>query len=801
MRVYRLTGLIILALVCLAAISVQAQSSTAPTTPPPIWQAGSEIHDKLFDAEQAFLNADGDPNPATYYQQAASDIEQALALYQQAIQPPLKSSAPDADQALIQIFSDAKAAATKGDAAAFAYASGSLWTTLLRGSYEATLNALQKGDSQSASDWLRLREYRQATKFSLVDNPAAQAIGRLEAGSVNRADVIVTVSNDLRDAYTFRLRDALSKLKDAAGQNFATRSADWAGQISGYFSILQPDVLSKLGDADTHTLEGQIASLKTAALGGNLTSVASLDDQIKTALINYQPVALTTDDIAKRAQLLYLFIGLVSTEYARGVQDGQVTIPIEVQEATSFRDQAAALSEELHPVMTANDSDAANALTSSLDQMKSLMASVGSPDDLQKLVNTALDQAKQALKIDASVNDVTASYTIIDSMLKDMKAAVLAGDYDSAEAKRLEAYAILDGGIEQRLRGFAPDMALEVESLFWQGTSDQPGMYVLLADHAPIAQVQAGLDRLNQELAASQTTLDVARSAPGAVIGNSAVIVFREGLEAVLILSSLMAGMRAAEAAQYRRSLALGGMIAMGAAVITWLVFTSILSALGNLGDRLGVVVSVIAIAVLLLITNWFFHKTYWVGWMANFHSQKSKILGGAALVGPSVGLIILGFTSVYREVFETVLFLQSLILDAGSSIVLEGVALGLIGVAVVGFLTFKLQMRLPYKRMLVLTGILIGVVLVTMVGNTIHEAQLVGWLPITPIGSLNLPIWLGTWFGTFATWQGFVAQFAAAVFVIGSYFLAERLNQHKRVAANARRTVEASKVVLKPKA
>ena len=89
---------------------------------------------------------------------------------------------------------------------------------------------------------------------------------------------------------------------------------------------------------------------------------------------------------------------------------------------------------------------------------------------------------------------------------------------------------------------------------------------------------------------------------------------------------------------------------------------------------------------MLLLITNWFFHKTYWVGWMANFHTQKGKILGGAALVGPSVGLLILGFTSVYREVFETVLFLQSLVLDAGNSVVLEGVGIGLLATAVVGF-------------------------------------------------------------------------------------------------------------------
>ena len=94
---------------------------------------------------------------------------------------------------------------------------------------------------------------------------------------------------------------------------------------------------------------------------------------------------------------------------------------------------------------------------------------------------------------------------------------------------------------------------------------------------------------------------------------------------------------------------------------------------------------------------------------------------------------------------------------------------------------TFALQVRLPYKKMLIVTGIFIGAVLLTMVGNTVHVMQSVGWLPITSIQGVYLPYWMGQWFGVFATWQGIILQFLAAVFVIGSYFLAERQKNHSR--------------------
>ena len=137
---------------------------------------------------------------------------------------------------------------------------------------------------------------------------------------------------------------------------------------------------------------------------------------------------------------------------------------------------------------------------------------------------------------------------------------------------------------------------------------------------------------------------------------------------------------------------------------------------------------SLVAIAMLLLITNWFFHKVYWSGWIARFHGHKRTLLAGVA--GQAIGFALLGFVSVYREGFETALFLQALFLRAGADTVLAGVLLGGAAVAAVGVLTLHLEKKLPHKKMLVVAGVLIGTVLITLVGSTVHVMQAVLWVP-----------------------------------------------------------------------
>src|SRR5580692_664936 len=138
-----------------------------------------------------------------------------------------------------------------------------------------------------------------------------------------------------------------------------------------------------------------------------------------------------------------------------------------------------------------------------------------------------------------------------------------------------------------------------------------------------------------------------------------------------------------------------------------------------------------IAIIVLLVVMNWFFHKIYWGGWISLHNRKKKELLNESHAAGSKMwwGLGLLGFASLYREGFEVVLFLQGYYLKMGGATVLTGAAVGLGLSAVVAVLTFICQRRLPYRKMLIFTGILLGVVLLVMVGEQAQEMQLAGWL------------------------------------------------------------------------
>ena len=106
--------------------------------------------------------------------------------------------------------------------------------------------------------------------------------------------------------------------------------------------------------------------------------------------------------------------------------------------------------------------------------------------------------------------------------------------------------------------------------------------------------------------------------------------------------------------------------------------------------------------------------------------------------------------------------------------------------IAAVGALTFIAHQRIPCKRMLVATGVLIRIVFIGMVGETVQEWQLAGWLPTTPVG-VHIPGWVGTWLATFPTAEGLILQALALAFVVGSYLIAEELRYRRPMRKGAR--------------
>jgi high-affinity iron transporter len=263
-----------------------------------------------------------------------------------------------------------------------------------------------------------------------------------------------------------------------------------------------------------------------------------------------------------------------------------------------------------------------------------------------------------------------------------------------------------------------------------------------------------------------------------------AVLVFREGLECVLVLTAITASMTG-ETQSHRRPVMAGAGIAFIATLVTWFIAVGIVTDLGQNVSALNLqaATGLLAVVVLLVIMNWFFHKIYWGGWMTMHNRRKKTLLEDSSEAEISHGKLLwglglLGFTSLYREGFEVVLFLQSYYLRMGGKAVLGGALLGLFFTGIVAVLTFVAHRRLPYRKMLVLTGIMLGVVLLVMVGEQAQEMQLAHWIPTTEISSLTnvIPPWMGLWFSVFPTRETLIAQLLAATVVIGSYFLARHI-------------------------
>jgi high-affinity iron transporter len=767
--------LILLLLAFLLVASSGVVNPTAAETPPEVSPGltAQAIRSSLFDAQAALLTDDASS--------AAEAVASATAAADRML--PQLSADQEVAPALQTQLAAAADAVARNDPIALAVANGQIRSTLVRGSYAETLAAVRGGDAEKAASWLLLRDFRITTRFDRPNADATLAIQQLGQGQVTPAQAIETIRADLLDTYQARLESTLNEVAAADPASLSSSQAEAIGLATGYWPLLAPALAEQLGADARADADATFGRLLSSSRGADRDALRGAQSHATEIVQSFRAAPLSEADQARRAGQLLRYLSLIPVEYGRGVKQGQVLLDLEIKEAQAFLDGARASFADLRLPLREIDAAETAQVEAALTRLDEALVATSARTAIADPAIIAADAEDAARRLNALYPQSwleasgDSDFDIVASLLDQMVAAAAAGEYQQAESARIEAYAIFETGPEKRLLAFTPDEALRVERLFWEGDGQTPGLYRLLANHATVPQITASRQSLDGALSTAQAALN-AGTAPAAVVFNAATIVFREGLEAILILASLLASMIGANR-QYKKPLALGALAALGATVVLFVLARTALLSFGKYSEQIEAVVSVLAIGVLLLVMNWFFHKVYWTRWIAKHHEHRRRLLiGGAA--GQALGFVILGFTSVFREGAETVLFLQALVLDAGTWIVVQGTLLGLAATAVIGALTLVLQTKLPHKKMLVVTGVMIAVVLVTMVGSTVHTLQLVGWAPITPIpGAESLPYWMGVWLGIHGTWQGILAQLTALVFVFGSYFLAER--QHVR--------------------
>lgn len=685
-----------------------------------------------------------------------------------------------------------------GDALQTAESLGSLQARLQHVAGLEMLASQRAGQVETAREWrsiIKLPKYANSVEGAL-------ALQRLGASATQRDEVSRLLAREYVIWQLTRARektDALMRLVQE-GRSTATLVTARASEIQGLSelpaSLLQmaTNSESSVPDADTN-----FAALLDSARK-NSADMPRLLAAWRLALECGYPNLLTPEDVERRERIVLKLLRLIPMEYQSGVRDGEVTIPIEYREAKTFTIQAQQIVNELMPVWRETKSAALEKsgpeLLSTMEKLELAINRKVALAEVEALVKTtgSLLQREFGLTLKRagmSSDVVTETVLEVRSLLGQSLAAAQDNQWRKAEQLRLDAYINFDLEIEARTLPRDPSLALRAERTFLDGGHGQLGIKTALDSRVTGEELTATYRRALTALEECAALVKVGLSPTAAAI-STVLIVAREGLEAVVILAALLAGLRGPENAGIRHRIGVGAWLALAASAALFAVSRTLLQGLSRYGETLEAVISVIAVIILLMVTNWVFHKYYWTGWNARLRDLSKSAQGKRDTRWENLALVGVGFMTIFREGFETTLFMQSLILEAGMRPVLIGLAIGGLLIGALGFAVFAIGAKLPYRKMLVVTGVLVVFVLFTFLGSTVRIFQTIGWLPVHPIPGLELPSWTGVWLGIYPTWEGLLIPFGAFAYVGGMWlwvkFAANRARVREQASAGENR-------------
>jgi high-affinity iron transporter len=323
------------------------------------------------------------------------------------------------------------------------------------------------------------------------------------------------------------------------------------------------------------------------------------------------------------------------------------------------------------------------------------------------------------------------------------------GLFAVAEKDAISAY--LEGvePVEPRLRASDPGAVVALEERM-------SAVRAAISARRPKEQVLAAVSAAGQALDSAQGSLEGQGSSAAMILLVAMGIVLREGFEAVVIVLVLLAVVRAADARKAQAWVHAGWLAALALGAAAW-VLSGRLMTLGSSRELVEGVTSAVAVAVLLYVGFWLHSRSEISEWKRFVHGQVRQALEGGKLWG----LAGISFMAVFREIFETVLFLRASVLEGGrgaEALAAAGAAAALILVLVCAWALLRYSVRLPVRELFAFSAATMAALAVILAGQAAHSLQEAGVLGVVPA-----PIhWRLESLGIFPTVQVWLAQLAA---------------------------------------
>lgn len=248
---------------------------------------------------------------------------------------------------------------------------------------------------------------------------------------------------------------------------------------------------------------------------------------------------------------------------------------------------------------------------------------------------------------------------------------------------------------------------------------------------------------------------------------QAAVILLREGLEAMLVIAALAAYLTKSGGAHRVAALYSGALAAIGASLVAAWIF-----AVWNSGDHSDVlegVVILVAAALMLYVSGWLMVKQDPRGWQDYLAAKADRALAQDTVWAVAA----LAFFAVFREGAETVLFINALATTEGgwSAGLFAGLAAATVGLAVLFYFINWIAQRLPLRPLFIVTSAFLFAMAIKFIGEAVQEFQEQAIIPVTDIKGFN---WLSA-LGLNPSLEALSLQLLVVLAALATYSIVQR--------------------------
>ena len=268
------------------------------------------------------------------------------------------------------------------------------------------------------------------------------------------------------------------------------------------------------------------------------------------------------------------------------------------------------------------------------------------------------------------------------------------------------------------------------------------------------------LETLNQEI---KSTI----SKTSYTFWDAALILLREGVEALLIIMALLTVTRKSEQTKASKWIVTGSVIGIVLSIALAFIFKAIFENLGSTRELTEGIVGIGSVILMIIVGIWLHSKSSLDSWQNFINKNMDKAMSTGSIV--TFGLV--AFLSVFREGAETIIFYLGIVGKISTWSLILGIIVASVILALIAIFFNQITKWIPIHRLFFIMSLFIFILAFKILGVSIHTLQILNIVPQHTINHLPFIDLIGF----YPTYETLIPQLALVILVVIYYAMSKK--------------------------